>query len=139
MIYSVPKINLQSSVNFFFNHPVSEEEGENPTVSINLFYTLIFQIDLMGHSIYDYAHPCDHEEISDHLSTRHLTAPSTCHIKSKGGGALTQPTTPRHHHDFLIRMKCTLTPRGKKVNLKSAVYKVWLVWLVGNIMVASTF
>ena len=77
---------------------------------------LFFQTELMGNSIYDFTHPCDHEEIREQLSSRHMVAP----INSGNH----KPLKKRHHHDFLIRFKCTLTPRGKKVNLKSAVYKV---------------
>jgi hypothetical protein len=63
------------------------------------------QIDLMGHSIYEFSHPCDHDEIRDILS-----------IKS--------PLLPVIPRSFFIRMKCTLTSKGRNVNLKSATYKV---------------
>jgi hypoxia-inducible factor 1 alpha len=59
----------------------------------------------MGHSIYEFSHPCDHDEIRDILS-----------IKS--------PLLPVIPRSFFIRMKCTLTSKGRNVNLKSATYKV---------------
>lgn len=59
----------------------------------------------MGHSIYEFSHPCDHDEIRDILS-----------IKS--------PLLPIIPRSFFIRMKCTLTSKGRNVNLKSATYKV---------------
>ncbi|XP_069679855.1 hypoxia-inducible factor 1-alpha-like isoform X2 [Periplaneta americana] len=68
-------------------------------------YLGITQIDLMGHSIYEFSHPCDHDEIRDILS-----------IKS--------PLLPVIPRSFFIRMKCTLTSKGRNVNLKSATYKV---------------
>lgn len=68
-------------------------------------YLGITQIDLMGHSIYEFSHPCDHDEIRDILS-----------IKS--------PLLPIIPRSFFIRMKCTLTSKGRNVNLKSATYKV---------------
>ncbi|XP_049788557.1 protein similar isoform X1 [Schistocerca nitens] len=68
-------------------------------------YLGIPQIDLMGHSIYEFSHPCDHEEIKEILS-----------IKT--------PVVPSIPRSFFIRMKCTLTSKGRNVNIKSATYKV---------------
>lgn len=68
-------------------------------------YLGIPQIDLMGHSIYEFSHPCDHEEIKEILS-----------IKT--------PILPSIPRSFFIRMKCTLTSKGRNVNIKSATYKV---------------
>ena len=73
-----------------------------------IFVILLLQIDLMGHSIYEFSHPCDHDEIRDILS-----------IKS--------PILPIIPRSFFIRMKCTLTSKGRNVNLKSATYKVRIV------------
>lgn len=40
---------------------------------------LVLQVDLTGHSIFDFTHPCDHEEIRDNLSLKtagqHATPP----------------------------------------------------------------
>ncbi|KAG8212779.1 hypothetical protein J437_LFUL019744, partial [Ladona fulva] len=60
---------------------------------------------MMGHSIYDYTHPCDHDEITEILSAKSATFPSI----------------PR---SFFIRLKCTLTSKGRNVNVKSATYKL---------------
>ncbi|XP_061077595.1 endothelial PAS domain-containing protein 1-like isoform X1 [Conger conger] len=68
------------------------------------------QVELMGLSIFDFTHPCDHEEIRDNLSFK-----SDLRKKSK------ETNTER---DFFMRMKCTLTNRGRAVNLKSASWKV---------------
>lgn len=67
--------------------------------------TLCLQIDLMGQNIYEYSHPCDHEEIREILSSR------------------TQKESEVPKSVFL-RLKCTLTSKGRSVNLKSATYKV---------------
>ncbi|XP_068220954.1 hypoxia-inducible factor 1-alpha-like isoform X2 [Palaemon carinicauda] len=56
----------------------------------------------MGQCLYEYTHPCDHEE------ARAL-------VSAKG------PQEPRH---AFLRLKCTLTAKGRSVNLKSASYKV---------------
>ncbi|EEB19024.1 Hypoxia-inducible factor 1 alpha, putative [Pediculus humanus corporis] len=68
-------------------------------------YLGISQVDMMGNSIYEFSHPCDHEEIREVLS-----------IKSP-----TESIIPR---SFFVRLKCTLTSKGRNVNLKSATYKV---------------
>lgn len=71
-------------------------------------YLGIQQIELMGQSMYDFAHPCDHEEIREILSAR-----------PHGHKA---PVA--EERVFYVRMKCTLTSKGRNVNLKSASYKV---------------
>lgn len=34
------------------------------------FFITILQVDLTGHSIFDFTHPCDHEEIRENLSLK---------------------------------------------------------------------
>lgn len=65
----------------------------------------IFQIDLLGQNVYEYSHPCDHEEIREVLSSK------------------TQEDSDSPKSIF-IRLKCTLTSKGRSVNLKSATFKV---------------
>ncbi|XP_063079642.1 hypoxia inducible factor 1 subunit alpha b isoform X1 [Engraulis encrasicolus] len=67
------------------------------------------QFDLTGHSIFDFTHPCDHEEMREMLVHR----PGT----KKGKEQNTE-------RSFFLRMKCTLTSRGRTVNIKSATWKV---------------
>lgn len=33
------------------------------------------QVELTGHSIFDFTHPCDHEEIRENLSLKHGNVP----------------------------------------------------------------
>uniref|UniRef100_H3CWX0 Endothelial PAS domain protein 1b n=1 Tax=Tetraodon nigroviridis TaxID=99883 RepID=H3CWX0_TETNG len=80
--------------------------------NINKFMGLT-QVDLTGHSIFDFTHPCDHEEIRENLSLR--TAGKGFDKKGKEMSA---------ERDFFMRMKCTVTTRGRTVNLKSASWKV---------------
>ncbi|CAB1338440.1 unnamed protein product [Coregonus sp. 'balchen'] len=77
--------------------------------NINKFMGLT-QVELTGQSIFDFTHPCDHDEIRENLSLKNGTG--------KKGKAL---STER---DFFMRMKCTVTNRGRTVNLKSASWKV---------------
>ncbi|XP_048455951.1 hypoxia inducible factor 1 subunit alpha a isoform X3 [Rhincodon typus] len=67
------------------------------------------QFELIGHSVFDFTHPCDHEEIREMLSHRGL--------QKKGKDQNTE-------RNFFLRMKCTLTSRGRTVNIKSATWKV---------------
>ncbi|KAL4641203.1 endothelial PAS domain-containing protein 1 isoform X5 [Arapaima gigas] len=77
--------------------------------NINKFMGLT-QVELTGHSIFDFTHPCDHEEIRENLS-----------VKAGFGKKNKEMNTER---DFFMRMKCTVTNRGRTVNLKSASWKV---------------
>ncbi|KAM6922625.1 endothelial PAS domain-containing protein 1b isoform 2-T2 [Lycodopsis pacificus] len=71
------------------------------------------QVDLTGHSIFDFTHPCDHEEIRENLS-----------LKTSGSGFGKKGKDLNTERDFFMRMKCTVTNRGRTVNLKSASWKV---------------
>ncbi|KAK2824645.1 hypothetical protein Q5P01_021820 [Channa striata] len=71
------------------------------------------QVELTGHSIFDFTHPCDHEEIRENLS-----------LKTPGSGFGKKGKELSTERDFFMRMKCTVTTRGRTVNLKSASWKV---------------
>uniref|UniRef100_A0A3Q2QCR0 Endothelial PAS domain protein 1 n=1 Tax=Fundulus heteroclitus TaxID=8078 RepID=A0A3Q2QCR0_FUNHE len=68
-------------------------------------YMGLSQTELMGHNIFEYTHPCDHEEIRHNLR---LTAELGCSQK----------------RDFVMRIKSALTHRGRVGNLKSTTWKV---------------
>ncbi|KAM4715209.1 endothelial PAS domain-containing protein 1 [Anableps anableps] len=68
-------------------------------------YMGLSQTELMGHNIFEYTHPCDHEEIRHNLR---LTAEVGCSSK----------------RDFVVRIKSALTHRGRVGNLKSTTWKV---------------
>ncbi|XP_062858933.1 endothelial PAS domain-containing protein 1 [Trichomycterus rosablanca] len=70
------------------------------------------QVELTGHSIFDFTHPCDHDEIRENLSVK---AGPLYGKKHK------ELNTER---EFFMRMKCTVTSKGRNVNLKSAGWKV---------------
>ncbi|XP_078000989.1 hypoxia-inducible factor 1-alpha-like [Glandiceps talaboti] len=90
---------------------VLTQEGDMAFLSENVSkYLGLTQVDLVGHSIYDYTHPCDHEEIREQLSDK--------------PGLQISNKKEEEEHCFLMRLKCTLTPKGRNVNLKSATYKV---------------
>uniref|UniRef100_A0A3Q3CZK9 Endothelial PAS domain protein 1b n=1 Tax=Haplochromis burtoni TaxID=8153 RepID=A0A3Q3CZK9_HAPBU len=74
--------------------------------NINKFMGLT-QVELTGHSIFDFTHPCDHEEIRENLS-----------LKTTGSGFGKKCKELSTERDFFMRMKCTVTNRGRTVNLK---------------------
>uniref|UniRef100_A0A8C2FQJ1 Hypoxia-inducible factor 1-alpha n=1 Tax=Cyprinus carpio TaxID=7962 RepID=A0A8C2FQJ1_CYPCA len=68
------------------------------------------QIDLTGYSVFEFTHPCDHEELREMLAYR---------------TGLSKKAKEQHtNRSFLLRMKCTLTSRGRTVNVRSASWKV---------------
>lgn len=66
---------------------------------------------MIGQQVWEYSHQCDHEELREILNGRR---------DSKENAELNM------HKDMLMRLKCTLTSRGRSVNIKSASYKVIL-------------
>ncbi|XP_035010584.2 hypoxia inducible factor 1 subunit alpha, like [Hippoglossus stenolepis] len=90
---------------------VMTEEGDMIYLTENVSKHIgITQLELLGQSVYDLVHPCDQEELRDLLGLR----PGSSKKEQK-------------HHDernFFLRMKSTLTSRGRTVNIKSATWKV---------------
>uniref|UniRef100_A0A2K6D351 Hypoxia inducible factor 3 subunit alpha n=1 Tax=Macaca nemestrina TaxID=9545 RepID=A0A2K6D351_MACNE len=68
------------------------------------------QLELMGHSIFDFIHPCDQEELQDALTPQ----------QTLSRRKVEAPT----ERCFSLRMKSTLTSRGRTLNLKAATWKV---------------
>ncbi|XP_013925478.1 PREDICTED: hypoxia-inducible factor 1-alpha [Thamnophis sirtalis] len=66
--------------------------------------------ELTGHSVFDFTHPCDHEELREMLIHRN--------------GSVKKGKDQNTERSFFLRMKCTLTSRGRTVNIKSATWKV---------------
>ncbi|XP_048486071.1 uncharacterized protein LOC105384842 isoform X4 [Plutella xylostella] len=71
----------------------------------------VSQMEIMGQSVFEFSHPCEHDEIRDAL---------------RGGAGRRQ---------LLLRFKCTLTGKGRNVYLKSASYKV--IKLSGHLLVPT--
>lgn len=74
----------------------------------NDVFILFLKLELMGQSVFDFTHPCDHDEIKEMLTIKQGT----------------QQLASSDSRKFFLRMKCTLTAKGRSVNLKSATYKV---------------
>ncbi|XP_070788457.1 endothelial PAS domain-containing protein 1 isoform X1 [Pituophis catenifer annectens] len=104
---------------------VITQDGDMIFLSENISkYMGLTQVELTGHSIFDFTHPCDHEEIRENLS-----------LKNGPGCGKKNKEMPLER-DFFMRMKCTVTNRGRTVNLKSATWKV--LHCTGQIKVYNT-
>ncbi|KAM9708173.1 hypoxia inducible factor 1 subunit alpha a [Menidia menidia] len=89
---------------------VLSEDGDMIYISENVNKCLgLAQFDLTGQSVFDFTHPCDQEELREML------------IHRTGSKKAKDTNTER---SFFLRMKCTLTSRGRTVNVKSASWKV---------------
>ncbi|XP_053614002.1 hypoxia-inducible factor 1-alpha-like isoform X2 [Plodia interpunctella] len=92
---------------------VLSQQGDIVYCSENIADHLgVSQMEIMGQSVFEFSHPCDHDEIREAL-------------RSNGGG----------RRDLLLRLKCTLTSKGRNVHLKSASYKV--VHITGHMLTAE--
>ncbi|XP_035140720.1 hypoxia-inducible factor 3-alpha isoform X1 [Callithrix jacchus] len=87
-------------------------EGDMAYLSENVSKHLgLSQLELIGHSIFDFIHPCDQEELQDALTPQQTLSRRKAEA----------PPTERC---FSLRMKSTLTSRGRTLNLKAATWKV---------------
>ncbi|XP_064014445.1 endothelial PAS domain-containing protein 1 isoform X2 [Pogoniulus pusillus] len=104
---------------------VVTQDGDMIFLSENVNkYMGLTQVELTGHSIFDFTHPCDHEEIRENLSLKN------------GPGFGKKHKEMSTERDFFMRMKCTVTNRGRTVNLKSATWKV--LHCTGQVKVYNT-
>ncbi|KAM4742686.1 hypoxia inducible factor 1 subunit alpha, like isoform 2-T2 [Anableps anableps] len=88
------------------------EEGDMVFLTENVNKHIgITQLELLGQNIYDFVHPCDQEELRDLLTPRPGLSKKLM---------AEQPS----ERNFFLRMKSTLTSRGRTVNIKSATWKV---------------
>lgn len=62
------------------------------------------QVELLGQDLDDYVHPCDHQKLKKL-------------VPAKKTGSLDE------HIEVFVRVKCTVTERGRMVNLKQASFK----------------
>ncbi|KAK3516641.1 hypothetical protein QTP70_022015 [Hemibagrus guttatus] len=113
---TVDESELETQLNGFYLKAlegflmVLSEDGDMVYLSENVCKCMgLTQFDLTGHSIFDFAHPCDHEEVREML------------VHRNGSKKAKEQITER---SFFLRMKCTLTSRGRTVNIKSATWKV---------------
>ncbi|XP_067831089.1 hypoxia-inducible factor 1-alpha-like [Heptranchias perlo] len=89
---------------------VLTEEGDMVYLSENVNrYLGLTQLDLIGHSVFDFVHPCDEEEVKDWLTPRH---------------GFTKKKEVQMERNFFMRMKSTLISGKRSFPIKSATWKV---------------
>nr|XP_026489699.1 hypoxia-inducible factor 1-alpha-like isoform X1 [Vanessa tameamea] len=92
---------------------VLSQQGDIVYCSDNIAEHLgVSQMEIMGQSVFEFSHPCDHDEIREALRAGH-----------------------DGKRDLLLRLKCTLTSKGRNVHLKSASYKV--IHVTGHMLTSS--
>lgn len=126
---------------------VLSEDGQvlymSPNVSENLG---LQQIDITGSSIYKYVHPCDQENLAKQLGGQvpledmeifdGLYCSDTNNYVKNPKQAINADLENSPHRSFSLRMKSTLTSRGKSVNINASIYRV--VHCVGIIQTYRT-
>jgi len=126
---------------------VLSEDGQvlyiSPNVSENLG---LQQLDITGNSAYKYVHPCDQENLAKQLGGQVpledmeifdglYCSDTSSYVKNpKQASCAELESTP--HRSFSLRMKSTLTSRGKSVNINASIYRV--VHCVGTIQTYRT-
>ncbi|XP_055943400.1 hypoxia-inducible factor 1-alpha-like isoform X2 [Argiope bruennichi] len=91
---------------------VLSEEGDVIYLSENVEQFIgISQVEMLGQSVYEFSHPCDHDEIKTILTAK---------VPLKEDGS----TPEGDYFSIFVRMKSTIKTRGRAVNLKSATYQV---------------
>ncbi|XP_054711572.1 hypoxia-inducible factor 1-alpha-like isoform X2 [Uloborus diversus] len=89
---------------------VLSEEGDIIYLSENVEEFIgLSQVDMMGHSVYEFSHPCDHEEIKTFLASK---------------STVKADPDRRETESLFVRMKSTLKSKGRSMNLKSSAYQV---------------
>lgn len=90
----------------------------------------------MGHNIFEFTHPCDHEEIRTNLRLNKGVCSVCLDSDQVGWNILSRFSLCSNRlffledfwcgakRDFVLRIKSALTHRGKSANLKSATWKV---------------
>ncbi|GFY16622.1 hypoxia-inducible factor 1-alpha [Trichonephila clavipes] len=91
---------------------VLSEDGDVVYLSENVEQFIgIPQVEMLGQSVYEFSHPCDHDEIKAFLTAQ-------VPLKDDGSNAV------QENFSIFVRMKSTIKTRGRAVNLKSATYQV---------------
>lgn len=83
------------------------------------YFSILIKIDILGQQIWEYSHQCDHVELKEALNIKRNGL--TDKIKDEN---MIEEGISTEHRDLFVRLKCTLTSRGRSINIKSASYKV---------------
>ncbi|XP_039953964.1 protein similar-like [Bactrocera tryoni] len=108
---------------------ILSNDGDITYVSDNITdYLGLAKIDILGQQIWEYSHQCDHAELKEALNIKRNRLPDK--IKDEN---MIEEGISTEHRDLFVRLKCTLTSRGRSINIKSASYKV--IHITGHLVV----
>ncbi|XP_037826826.1 protein similar-like, partial [Lucilia sericata] len=108
---------------------ILSNDGDITYVSGNISdYLGLSKIDILGQQIWEYAHQCDHAELKEALNIKRNGL--TDKVKDEH---LLEEGISTDHRDLFVRLKCTITSRGRSINIKSASYKV--IHITGHLVV----
>ncbi|XP_065371412.1 protein similar isoform X2 [Calliphora vicina] len=108
---------------------ILSNDGDITYVTNNISdYLGLSKIDLLGQQIWEYAHQCDHAELKEALNLKRNGL--TNKVKDEN---LLEEGISTDHRDLFVRLKCTITSRGRSINIKSASYKV--IHITGHLVV----
>ena len=134
-------------------------DGDLVFISPNVISLIgLKQTEMLGMSIFDFVHPCDHDELKGALkqiseenaaanSTHPNNSDANCSMKSltvvnemRSFDSKNQNQSLFRKHNkyvsFMVRIKCTLNNKSKCVPLKSANYKVRLLKRAANFLIS---
>jgi len=98
-----PELDIFSCIDGF--SLILSSSGDVIYVSDNVHrYIGLSQVELLGQEFSDYVHPCDHKQLKLLTPTNHGVSQDT-------------------DVEIFVRVKCTVTERGRMINLKQANYK----------------
>ncbi|KAM7360762.1 HIF-1 transcription factor component sima isoform 2-T3 [Cochliomyia hominivorax] len=108
---------------------ILSNDGDITYVTANISdYLGLSKIDILGQQIWEYAHQCDHAELKEALNIKRNGL--TDKVKDEN---LLEEGISTDHRDLFVRLKCTITSRGRSINIKSASYKV--IHITGHLVV----
>lgn len=114
---------------------VLAEDGQCLYISSNVNENLgLQQLDITGHSFYKYIHPCDQGVLAKQLGGQvpledmeifdGMFCSDTSQFVKNPKQAISSEFMNSPHRSFFLRMKSTLTSRGKSVNINASIYRV---------------
>lgn len=115
-------------------------DGDLVFISPNVINLIgLKQTEMLGMSIFDFVHPCDHDELKSafkqisedvvNQNSTNLKNSTDCSMKLSSINEIQQTDSKslfkeNKYVSFMVRIKCTLNNKSKCVPLKSANYKV---------------
>jgi len=113
---------------------VLAEDGQCLYISPNIIDNLgLQQLDITGQSFYKYIHPCDQDNLANQLGGQvpledmeifdGMFCSDNAQFVKNPKRAVSKDFMNSPHRSFFLRMKSTLTSRGKSVNINASIFR----------------